>query len=685
MKILHRVPAFALTMAAAGMLARADVTLPALFADHMVLQRAGKVPIWGWAAIDEKVNVQIAGQTTTTVADHMGRWKTSLDLQNVEKGPHALEVQGANRLVIRDVLIGEVWLCSGQSNMGLLLQGSVNDKEEIAISANDQLREFHVDKKPSIKPELRVSGAWRSAGPSTSGSFSAVAYYFGKTLQQTLGEPVGLIHVSYGGTPIETWMSLESLEKDSELGPSAQKHLENLERYPSEKQRFVTQFREWTQRYGRTDPSHPATAMFAAPDANTTGWREVTLPGTVPGTTAGGALWLRKEIDISAAWAGKSWPLYAGIPQQLEEIYWNGQKIGEMNLEKWRGRDMPRSYDVPAALVREGKNVLALRVYAPFGPISVLGSPNELRLSTIRSLAGSWLAKMEYELPPVPAEATASLPLAPAMVPEPQYVATTLFNGSIHPLLPYALRGIIWYQGESNTPRAWQYRTALPLLIEDWRQKWDDPQLSFLYCQIANVQEKPARPAESATAELRESQHMARTIPHTAEIVLIDQGEVDVHFRDKSETGARLARAALGLTYGKDKPYSGPVYSRMEKLPGSIRLHFTHTDGGLIARPLPERYIIRSKTGDTKPLVPPRPGCELQGFAICGEDHKWLWADARIDGNSVVVSSPEVPDPIAVRYGWSENPTCNLYNGAGLPASPFRTDNFPAITRSFRY
>ncbi len=664
---------------------RAEVTLPSLFSDHMVLQRSAKVPIWGWAAVDEKVNVHLAGQSAAAVADKTGRWEVAFDLAKTEKGPHTLEVQGANCVVVRDILIGEVWLCSGQSNMGLLLKGSVNDVAEIAASVNDQLREFHVDKKPSLQPESRVGGAWRAAGPSTSGSFSAVAYYFGKALQQVLGEPVGLIHVSYGGTPIETWMSSEALDKDPALGASARKHLDELARYPSEKQRFVAQFRDWTQRYERTDRPHLDPKLFAAPDISTSGWREVTLPGTVPETTTGGVVWLRKEIEISSAWAGKSWSLYAGIPQQLEEVYWNGQKIGEMTLEKWRGRDMPRSYDIPAALVREGKNVVALRVYAPYGLISILGSANELRLSTIRPLAGPWFAKMEYALPPVPAEADASRPVAPAVVSEPQGVATTLYNGSIHPLIPYALRGFVWYQGESNTPRAWQYRTALPLLIQDWREKWGGAQLPFFYCQIANVQEKLTRPGDSASAELRESQHQTLAVPGTAEIVLIDQGEVDVHFRDKKETGNRIARAALALTYGKGGSYSGPVFTRMEKESGTLRLHFNHADGGLVARPVPERYIVRSRTGDTKPLILPRPGSALQGFAICGEDRKWVWADARIDGDSVMVSSPDVPAPIAARYGWTENPTCNLYNGAGLPASPFRTDDFPAITRSATY
>jgi sialate O-acetylesterase len=257
----------------------------------------------------------------------------------------------------------------------------------------------------------------------------------------------------------------------------------------------------------------------------------------------------------------------------------------------------------------------------------------------------------------------------------------------INPLIPYAISGFIWYQGESNLPRAYQYRYAFPLLIKDWRQHWENEKLPFYFCQLANYYPKTTQPAEStfAFAELREAQSMTLKLPHTGHAVLIDLGDSEnVHFGHKREAGERLAAVALANTYGKKIPFSGPVYSSMKIEDGKIRVQFDHVDGGLVARPLGATYSVNAVNDAVAPLVRNSPKSELEGFAICGEDHKWVWADAKIDGNSVLVWSDQLPKPVAVRYAWADNPICNLYNAAGLPASTFRTDDFPASTKDKR-
>lgn len=665
--------------------AQADVTLPALFSNHMILQRGEKVPVWGWAEPGETVRVEIGEMSREVSADAKGKWMVLLDLQQAERGPCTLAVTGKNRILVQDVLIGQVWLCAGQSNMGFLLKGGMGDDAEIAASANDLLREFRVDKRPSVNPEERVGGEWRSAGPKTAGSFSAIAYYFGKSLQRELGDPVGLIHVSYGGTPIEAWISMEGLMEDAEIGSAARSAYDSLVRYPERKKTFDIQWSEWIERTHRGGPQRAKPEEFADPDIPLEGWQTVSLPGVLDIGRNGGAVWVRKDIEIEKAWVGKKWPLYLGIPTHLEEVYWNGEKIGEMRLANLRGPGMARTYNVPERFLREGRNVLAVRLLDPAGPPGILGSVNQLRLSTIRPLAGEWRARAESELEPLTEDERQSMPQMPALVPEPQLVASTLYNGAVNPLIPYGIKGVIWYQGESNVSRAWQYRRALPLLIHDWRRKWGLSSLPVVLCQLASFQEKKSSPGESGVAELREAQDAARSLPDVDMTVLIDQGEVDVHYRDKSEAGRRLALTALHAVYGRDVPASGPQYDSHIREGGAVRIRFSHADGGLVAKVPGKTYPVASKTGEAKPLILPAPRSEVQGFAICGSDRKWVWADARIDGDTVVVSSPLVPEPVVVRYAWAEFPTCNLFNGAGLPAAPFRTDDFPAITEGEKY
>ena len=493
---------FALVGAVISSSVRADVKLPAILSDHMVLRRTAKVPVWGNAAPDEDVTVSLNGQTAKAEADAAGKWMTFLNLEDSAPGPFEMTVTGTNKLTLSDVVVGEIWLASGQSNMAMTVGATTDAAREIAGSANPMLRQFTVPRNATTKPQDDTRGSWVTASPKTTGSFSAAGYFFIRKLHGELKVPVGLVNSSWSGTAIEGWISMEGTDSVPDLKRLRERNYASIDGYPAQKN------------------------------------------------------------------------------------------------------------------------------------------------------------------PPAP-----------------EKVGGCLFNGMINPLRPCAISGVIWYQGEANARNASQYRTTFPLLIADWRKQWNQGDFPFYFCQLANHMGKRSMPGDSNWAELREAQSMALKVPNTGQAVLIDIGEAnDIHPRDKKDAGERLARLALANDYGKAIPSSGPVYDSMKIGNSRAILSFKHADAGLVARPLPDTYIVKSSAKETAPLVRNSPGSELEGFAICGEDKEWVWADARIDGATVVVWSDKVPAPVAVRYAWADNPTCNLFNGAGLPASPFRTDDFAPAT-----
>jgi len=656
---------------------QAEIQLPPIFSDHMVLQRSREVPIWGTGAPGEEVTVSVAGKSVAAKTGEDGKWRVLLDLTEGAAGPFEMLVQGTNRLEVRDVVIGEVWVASGQSNMEWSLIKTEGAEEEIAASANPLLRQFLVKKNPSALPAEEAEGAWVLASPETSGAFSAVGYYFGKRLQNELGCPVGIVHSSWGGTPSEAWTSMEALETVADLKEGATLQRKVVGEYAELKASFVEQMAAWLKETGREDRGGDA-AAFAGVNVSAEGWIPVSLPGEVraEGLPEYGAVWLRKEIDLADV---PTTNLELILPiDGFESVYWNGKLLNQTTHETFEGLGHVRRrgpFSIPPSEVKEGKNVLAIRLFQPAGPANFPGVPK----AGAESLDGIWLAKAEYDLPAPPADKPA--PVAMRISPEPKNTAAYLFDGMIHPLVPYAMRGAIWYQGESNAGRAYQYRTAFPLMITDWRKHWGRGDFPFYFCQLANCHSKKPKPGESSWAELREAQTLALRLPNTGQAVLIDIGEsADIHPRNKRDVGERLARIALAKDYGKEIPYSGPVYDAVKFEEGKAFVRFKHADGGLVAAPLPETYDVRTGANETAPLVRNSPESPLEGFAICGPDKVWHWADAKIEGDVVVVSSPKVPDPIAVRYAWADNPTCNLYNGAGLPAAPFRTDDFPPTT-----
>jgi sialate O-acetylesterase len=511
----------ALLLAAAGAIgllvlgtvsASADVKLPAVLSDHMVLQQQMSVPVWGTADAGEEVTVTFGQQKQTAKAGPDGKWAVKLSPLQASDKPAELTVAGKNTLKLSDILVGEVWICSGQSNMEFRVSSAKNAKEEIAEAKYPEIRLFSVHKRVSEEPlsDVWTQGAqkwenrWEECSPESVGNFSAVGYFFGRDLHKAIGVPVGLIHTSWGGTPAEAWASPKALESDSDFKPI-------LER------------------------SSPDEAAY------------------------------QKKVE---AW----------------------EKAAEK--AKADGRNVPRK------------------------PTDPKNDPNG---------------------------------------------ASVLYNGMITPIVPFACRGATWYQGESNAGRAYQYRKLLPAMIQSWREAWGEPDLAFLIVQLANFQAPPTEPpANDDWAELREAQWLTAQQPHNGIALAIDLADADkpedIHPKDKQDVGGRLALVAEAKVYGKDVAYSGPVYDSMKVEGGKVRLHFKSADG------------MEAKGG------------ELKGFQIAGGDRQWHWADARIDGDSVVVSSDKVPLPVAVRYDWAHNPQGNLYNKAGLPAVPFRTDDWPGVT-----
>jgi sialate O-acetylesterase len=491
--------------------AAAEVKLPAIFADHMVLQRGVPVPVWGWADADEAVTVTLGDQSQKATADASGKWCVKLP-QREAGGPLQLTIKGRNTIEIKDALVGEVWLCSGQSNMAMTVGGVKNAAEEKAAAKYPQIRMFTVARTPAETPQDKCGGDWKVCSPDTVSGFSAAGYFFGLELHLRLEVPVGLINSSWGGTPVQAWTSLEA----QRALPALQPMLEG---------------------------------------------------------------WKRQIADYNPEAA---------------------QKRFEKQLAEWKAK---------AAAAKEADKQAPRRPQSPIDP----------RMS----------------------------PHRPA----------NLYNGMIAPLSPYALRGAIWYQGESNAggTGAALYGLQLATMIKNWRQLWGQGDFPFEWVQLPNFRAPQKAPVEtSGWVIVQEQMLKTLAVPNTGMAITIDVGEADdIHPRNKQDVGKRLALWALGTTYGKDIVYSGPLYKSMSKQDSKIKVTFDHVGGGLVAQ-----------------------GGKLKGFAIAGENREFVFADAQILGDTVVVSSPQVAAPVAVRYGWAQNPDCNLFNKAGLPASPFRTDEW---------
>lgn len=644
----------------AAPLVRANVVLPALFSNHAVLQSAAKVPVWGKADPGEPVSVKLGAASATTTADASGKWRVDLDLSAVGAGPFELVAEGRNRVVVSDVLVGQVWVCSGQSNMEFQLRASAGAADEYPKAGNLSLRHFKVINVASPVPLEEVKGAWVVATPASVPDFSAVGYYFGQHLQRELGVPVGLLNASWGGTPIEAWTRIGALDEDAGLKTGAQAARADATAFKN----YLRGYRAWVQQQKRDDRPFDA-ATFNAQAKESAQWSPVTLPGTFAsaGLSDAGAVWITRKVTLPDAAVGAGLQVWFGDVHDSVSLYWNGVRVAEGGVDTLLHR-----YAISAKYVTSREGVLTARIYSPAGGAGVMSSGQaRFRIDYkggVLELGGEWQAKSEYAFPPLSA-GEGTVPDKPKSPRADHNVAGYLFDGMIHPLIPSAIAGVIWYQGEHNWDRGWQYRTIFKLMITDWRQQWGRGDFPFYICQLPNYGSPPAKPGESNWAEVRESQAAALALPETGMATLIDVGDAgNIHPTDKRSVGDRLARLALAKTYGKEVVFSGPVFASKKIEGDRVWIAFVKTDGGLA----------------TKPALSP-----VRGFMICGADRKWQWAEAKIEGDTISVWSPSVPAPVAVRYAWADNPDCNLYNGAGLPASPFRTDDFPATSLRHGY
>jgi len=649
--------------------AAAEVTLPAIISNHMVLQRSNHTRVWGKAAPSEKVRLALGDIHGETAADVDGHWKIDLDLSPAKEGPFDMIIEGANKITVSDVLIGEVWLCSGQSNMAYSLNRSTGGAEEIARSANPRLRQFTVSYSPVPEPQEQCKGTWLVADPTNSPSFSAISYYFAKDLQKALNTPVGIVRSAWAGTAIMSWISGISISAEPELKEMNDVAKKRVADYPQLKTSYVSDIADWETKTNRKDRPGDATA-FAAPEIQDKDWKSAPLHNTkfkTIGLPDAGVVWLRKKITLPANPVPGQPPTISLIIGAFDQTYWNGKKIGELTEATSPGPSALRVYKIPPDAYKEGENIIAVRVFTPTEAASFGSAYVDVGTSRIQ-LGGDWLAKAEFELPPLTDKAYPQLPGAPGISP------AALYNGMINPITPYTFAGVVWYQGEQDSGRKGaQYNKMLTTLVSDWRARFD-AQLHFCLCQLPNYGKKTGDLGGSTWPNIREAQRRALEIPGTSLVTLIDLGDEDVHPPDKRAAGERVALSALGTVYGKKVPCSGPIYDSIKIDGNKAVLSFRFAESGLAAKPLPDDYLPTYSAKEKIPLVRNSPGSELEGFSICGEDGKWAWAQAKIDGNTVVVWSPTVSKPVAVRYAWADNPTCNLYSGAGLPASPFQTN-----------
>ena len=623
--------------------------LSPIFGDDMVLQRGKSNTIWGWSEPGDKVDVEIGNTKASGVAGPDRRWQVKIQPPPVG-GPYTVKVSGRESVELHNVMVGDVWLCGGQSNMGLPLRMTLNGADEAKTANYPNIRFFTVAGHPAYRPTEVVGGKWSEVTPQTADWVSAVAYYFARRIQQDIPMPIGLLLDNMGGTPAETWTSAEALSPlrdfDVPLAELARQTAVGAPEYGN----FVM---HWYDEYDTGMKGN-----WAAPELDDSAWKMVEIPGGfaelgVPDSPALG--WFRKEVTMPDPLPAGRGILHLGIIERMDTVYVNGKEVG---ASAWV--ENPRAYFLRDGVLKPGRNLIAIRVLKTKPDGGFMSKPEDLKIElgdkTSIPLAGKWKGQLAVDArPPHP------LPLDYENWP---VMPTVLYEGMLKPVAPLAIAGAIWYQGEQNSPRGYQYRKVLPAMIADWRRLFDQGNFPFYIVSLPAFKGRSATPVDGDEwAETRESQAIAAaSVPNSCLAVTIDTGDPgNIHSKEKRPVGDRLALCALANYYGEKVVFTGPTLASVERLPRAIRLHFAHTDGGLVVK-----------------------GNKLEEFSIAGEDRKWYWADAHIEGDTVVVSSPSVPSPKEVRYAWQSNPAATLFNGAGLPAGPFQTDNWPGMTESHR-
>ncbi len=615
-----------------------DLKLPLLFSDHMVLQRNNDIRIWGWSTPRTNITVSLHADSRTTTANKNGRWETFLPAQKAG-GPYVMEVSsGQGTLSLKDVYIGDVWLAGGQSNMEWKLNWVVDNwEDEVAESGNHpEIRFFEVPQTTAFQPQEHVpGGAWKLANPQNTGNFSAVAWYFAKLNHREQNVPVGIIESNWGGTPAEAW--------------TPAKRLLEVDGYQEEAQKVLDPAIDWSEEFAENDvltkqkwelvgsPKLGVDAGVQKPDYDDSGWQTVSIPTVQP---LSDVVWLRRSFTVADA-AIDSISLFTGDVVQESYFYINGEQVGEKSWQQHFA-----NFQIDPELLKKGENVIALRAVNSWDNKVIVGGENNIHLMVNDheiDLTGKWKYSNEVE-PKMPT--VTRYENAPGF----------LYNGMIHPLAGYSMKGVIWYQGENNVGAPQYYNELFEALIEEWRISWDQEEFPFLFVQLANYMPKQEQPTDSDWARLREAQAEALSLTNTGMATAIDIGVADdIHPRNKEDVGKRLWLAAQHVAFGENLTYSGPTYAGHVVEGNTLRLAFNHTGN---------RLTIAAKE-------------KLFGFAIAGADKKFYWADGvKLEDNQLVIWSDLVKHPVAVRYGWADNPDLSLYNKEGLPAIPFRTDDW---------
>lgn len=628
----------------------ANVRMPLLFSDGMVLQRNKEIPVWGWAEANEKVEVRFNKQTKTIQADKDGRWMIKLSAEKAG-GPFELIITGKNKIIIKDVLVGEVWICSGQSNMEFQMYKVMNSEKEMADSNYPMIRHFGVAQDLSGTPKEDLKeGKWAVANKENIRDFTAAGFFFAKKLYAELKIPIGIINTSWGGTNVETWTSREAFEKSDDFKAMiADVPQVDMDAVFEVYKKSVLDNIKKVQGFDVSMENEKQFAAFSFDDKN---WPEIKVPSLWENQQIGnidGIVWMRKTITLTAEQAKSEAVLHLAKVDDEDITYVNGVEVGTNKI--WEAL---RVYKIPAGTLKEGKNVISVRIADYSGGGGIYGDPADLKIQFKDSnipLEGLW----KFNVVQV------KIAVSPNSYP------SLLYNAMVNPLVPYAFQGVLWYQGEANVWRAKQYKKSFPLMITDWRTKFKQGDFPFYFVQLSTFDEfKGNSKVGSRWAELREAQSETLKLKKTGMVVTTDIGNAkDIHPTNKQDVGLRLAAIALNNVYGKKQIYSGPTFKSQEIKGNQIILTFDNIGSGL-------------STSDNSENV--------KGFEIAGADKVFHSAKAIIQNNKIIVSSENVQNPVAVHYGWADDDTeINLFNKEKFPASPFRTDNWEMITANEIY
>ncbi len=631
-----------------GSLVYAEVSLPKLFSDHMVIQRDQPINIWGWGNVGEKVTISFNGENYKTTANESGRWKVIMKKMPAG-GPHTMTVSGVNVITFRDILMGDVWVCSGQSNMQWNLHQTSYQESDTTFVRSGEVRLFTVAVQWDYQPLSDVSGgSWIEMSMDNILFFSAVGYHFGKFLNQNIDVPIGLINSSLGASSIEAWMSNETLVGFDQFKPDIEPVMEHKKNFQELRNDFEKIKPDWEANHYMKGPG--IDGEWHKPETDVSEWKEIQVPGYWEDyglSDHDGAVWYRKEFDLPDDFNEKQFLIQLNQIDDYDKTWINGHLVGEIY-----GRHSHRNYYVDAEILKQNSNVIVVRAFdiggkGGFTTNAFWGNP---------ILLGSWRFKkgLEIDADQFPA---VNMPNA-----SPFSSPGVLYNANIAPLMPYGIKGVIWYQGESNEYRAHEYRALLPAMIQGWRENWGQGDFPFLIVQLANYHEVATRPQESRWAEVREAQAMAATLANTGLACAIDIGEAgDIHPKNKEEVGRRLGISALKVAYGMDVIHSGPIVKSIDFNENGVLITFDNVGSGL----------ININEGDF-----------LQGFAVATDERYFDWGEARIVAiDKVLITNPHNDPAVSVRYAWADNPgITGLYNSELLPAVPFRTDSWPGLT-----